>query len=87
MPRILASALLLLLLTKIVLYSYSTPSAEQGEDGKKFKTRSGETVPLVDLLDEVRDLVVQRLSKVSYELWFLLCFPPPPRIYYFYSID
>lgn len=24
----------------------------QGEDGKKFKTRSGETVRLVDLLDE-----------------------------------
>lgn len=24
----------------------------QGEDGKKFKTRSGETVRLVDLLDQ-----------------------------------
>ena len=29
----------------------------QGEDGKKFKTRSGETVRLVDLLDKARDLV------------------------------
>eukprot|EP00891_Asterochloris_glomerata_P008140 jgi/Astpho2/8140/fgenesh1_pm.00120_%23_27_t len=27
----------------------------QGEDGKKFKTRSGETVRLVELLDEARD--------------------------------
>ena len=25
-----------------------------GEDGKKFKTRSGETVKLMSLLDEVR---------------------------------
>lgn len=31
----------------------------QGEDGKKFKTRSGETVRLVDLLDEaVRRMAV-----------------------------
>lgn len=31
----------------------------QGEDGKKFKTRSGETVRLVDLLDEaVRRMMV-----------------------------
>ena len=28
-----------------------------GEDGKKFKTRSGETVRLVDLLDKARDMV------------------------------
>lgn len=31
----------------------------QGEDGKKFKTRSGDTVRLVDLLDEaVRRMAV-----------------------------
>lgn len=40
----------------------------QGEDGKKFKTRSGETVRLVDLLDEaVRQMAVSALrSKVAY---------------------
>ena len=27
----------------------------QGEDGKKFKTRAGETVRLVDVLEEARD--------------------------------
>jgi arginyl-tRNA synthetase len=27
----------------------------QGEDGGKFKTRSGDTVKLVDLLNEARD--------------------------------
>ena len=27
----------------------------QGEDGKKFKSRSGETVRLIDLLDRARD--------------------------------
>lgn len=33
----------------------------QGEDGKKFKTRSGDTVRLVDLLDEaVRRMAVSR---------------------------
>lgn len=33
----------------------------QGEDGKKFKTRSGETVRLVDLLDEaVRRMAVSK---------------------------
>ncbi len=42
-------------LTEIVSCLYSIPSFQQGEDGKKFKTRSGETVPLVGLLDEVRD--------------------------------
>ncbi len=51
-----------------MLYLYSTPSAEQGEGGKKFKTRSGETVPLVDLLDEVRDDETRCLSRVAYEL-------------------
>lgn len=35
----------------------------QGEDGKKFKTRSGETVRLVDLLDEA----VKRM-KVYYSI-------------------
>lgn len=35
----------------------------QGEDGKKFKTRSGDTVRLVDLLDEaVRRMRVRNPS-------------------------
>jgi arginyl-tRNA synthetase len=32
-----------------------------GEDGKKFKTRSGDTVRLVDLLDEARDRAREQL--------------------------
>lgn len=38
----------------------------QGEDGKKFKTRSGDTVRLVDLLDEA----VRRMA---------VSVPPPPH--------
>ena len=38
----------------------------QGEDGKKFKTRSGETVRLVDLLDEaVRRMAVSTLKYLT----------------------
>lgn len=34
-----------------------------GKDGKKFKTRSGDTVRLVDLLDEaVRRMAVRKLG-------------------------
>lgn len=39
----------------------------QGEDGKKFKTRSGHTVRLVDLLDEA----VRRMAASA---------PPPPPL-------
>ena len=34
----------------------------QGKDGKRFKTRSGETVRLVDLLDEAKDRVTKILE-------------------------
>lgn len=40
----------------------------QGEDGKKFKTRSGETVRLVDLLDEA----VRRMAVGSSPKWCLV---------------
>jgi len=33
----------------------------QGEDGKRFKTRSGDTVRLVDLLDEAKDRMAKQL--------------------------
>lgn len=40
----------------------------QGEDGKKFKTRSGETVRLVDLLDEaVRRMAVSAIRSPTVE--------------------
>lgn len=40
----------------------------QGEDGKKFKTRSGETVRLVDLLDEaVRRMAVSAMRSPTVE--------------------
>merc|ERR1712032_1642921 len=35
----------------------------QGEDKKKFKTRSGETVKLNDLLDEAVDRATEEISK------------------------
>lgn len=34
-----------------------------GEDGKRFKTRSGDTVKLVDLLDEARDRTYQTIKE------------------------
>jgi arginyl-tRNA synthetase len=34
----------------------------QGEDGKRFRTRSGETVRLVDLLDEAKDRAIETLT-------------------------
>ena len=37
--------------TQTYTYTY-THTHTQGEDGKKFKTRSGDTVKLRDLLDE-----------------------------------
>jgi hypothetical protein len=37
-----------------------------GIDGKKFKTRDGSTVRLVDLLDEARDRMLNTL-----EVWFM----------------
>lgn len=41
----------------------------QGEDGKKFKTRSGDTVRLVDLLDEaVRRMAVSAFDTCKYVL-------------------
>jgi len=33
----------------------------QGEGGKKFKTRSGDTVKLADLLDEARDRCLEQM--------------------------
>ena len=39
-----------------------------GDDGKRFRTRSGETVRLVELLDEARDrcrTLLEELGKVS----------------------
>ena len=33
-----------------------------GEDGKKFKTRGGKTIRLVDLLDEARDKALSQLK-------------------------
>jgi arginyl-tRNA synthetase len=43
----------------------------QGEDGKRFKTRSGDTVRLVDLLDEaVSRMKVSPRPSAS-------CMPPP----------
>ena len=39
--------------TQTYTYTYThTHTHTQGEDGKKFKTRSGDTVKLRDLLDE-----------------------------------
>jgi len=35
----------------------------QGEGGKKFKTRSGDTVKLADLLDEARDRCLEQMKK------------------------
>ena len=40
---------ILLFLTKDQIHTHTHT---QGEDGKKFKTRSGDTVKLRDLLDE-----------------------------------
>lgn len=44
----------------------------QGEDGKKFKTRAGDTVKLKDLLDEAvriaREDLVKRAEEGSQEL-------------------
>lgn len=39
----------------------------QGSDGKKFKTRSGDTVKLTDLLDEARDRAIAEIEKRSEE--------------------
>jgi len=39
-----------------------------GEDGKPFKTRSGETVKLADLLDEAEDRAFQVVSKKNADL-------------------
>src|SRR5207249_4839988 len=39
-----------------------------GEDGKPFKTRSGETVKLVDLLDEAEERAFKIVSEKSPEL-------------------
>jgi arginyl-tRNA synthetase len=41
--------------TKAVRMDHTGFGVVTGEDGKKFKTRSGDTVRLVDLLDEARD--------------------------------
>merc|ERR1719253_812022 len=35
----------------------------QGEDGKRFKTRSGDTVRLVDLLDEAKNRMAKQLKE------------------------
>ncbi|PHJ14800.1 arginyl-trna synthetase family protein, partial [Cystoisospora suis] len=39
----------------------------QGQDGKRFKTRSGEVVKLVDLLDEAKARALSELQKRSRE--------------------
>ena len=39
-----------------------------GEDGKKFKTRSGETTRLVDLLDEAGPVAVGLVQQVQREV-------------------
>ncbi len=75
-----------------MLRLYSAFSSEQGEDGKKFKTRSGETVPLVDLLDEVRDgMMICRCLSSSLRvkaviLVFVFSILFPPHVLYFNSI-
>jgi len=38
-----------------------------GEDGQKFKTRSGKTVKLTDLLDEARDRALAQIKSRSEE--------------------
>ena len=54
-----------------------------GEDKKKFKTRSGDTVRLIDLLDEGLERALGRLrekerDKVGYQTYTsLLCIYPP----------
>lgn len=35
----------------------------QGEDGKRFRTRSSETVKLRDLLDEARDRALEKMKE------------------------
>lgn len=35
----------------------------QGEDGKRFRTRSGDTVKLKDLLDEARDRALEKIKE------------------------
>jgi arginyl-tRNA synthetase len=34
----------------------------RGEDGKKFKTRSGDTVKLMDLLDEAQERALEQIK-------------------------
>jgi arginyl-tRNA synthetase len=40
-----------------------------GEDGKKFKTRSGDVVRLVELLDEAKARCIESLRTRREEVW------------------
>lgn len=50
-------------LSVLCVYRHVPFGLVQGEDGKKFKTRSGETVRLRDLLDEAVKIAKEDLTK------------------------
>lgn len=52
-----------LFLCVLCVYRHVPFGLVQGEDGKKFKTRSGETVRLRDLLDEAVKIAKEDLTK------------------------
>lgn len=52
----------MIFITDCTLWYYIGFGVVCGEDGKRFKTRSSETVRLIDLLNDSRDMMLQSLK-------------------------